>query len=41
VLVPTTADTSTLRKRMMQHWSDYLQSIEEGAKVVPLYEHAA
>lgn len=29
------------RKRMMQHWSDYLQSIEEGAKVVPLYGHAA
>ncbi len=25
------------RKRMMQHWADYLDSVEAGAKVVPLY----
>ncbi len=25
------------RKRMMQHWADYLDSIEVGAKVVPLH----
>lgn len=29
------------RKRMMQHWADYLGSIEVGAKVVPLHGQAA
>ena len=29
------------RKRMMQHWADYLGSIEAGAKVVPLRGHVA
>ena len=29
------------RKRMMQHWADYLGSIEAGAKVVPLHGQAA
>jgi integrase len=29
------------RKKMMQHWSDYLDSIEAGAKVVPLHGVAA
>ncbi len=29
------------RKRMMQHWADYLGSIESGAKVVPLHGQAA
>ena len=28
------------RKRMMQHWADYLDSIEAGAKVVPLHGNA-
>ena len=28
------------RKRMMQHWADYLDSIEAGAKVVPLHSNA-
>jgi integrase len=29
------------RKRMMQHWADYLGSIEVGTKVVPLHGQAA
>ncbi|OIP16888.1 MAG: integrase [Betaproteobacteria bacterium CG2_30_59_46] len=29
------------RKRMMQHWADYLDSIEAGAKVIPLHGNAA
>ena len=29
------------RKRMMQHWADYLGSIEAGAKVIPLHGNAA
>ncbi|MBI5438847.1 MAG: tyrosine-type recombinase/integrase [Nitrosomonadales bacterium] len=29
------------RKKMMQHWADYLGSIEAGAKVVPLRSQAA
>ncbi|MBI5659955.1 MAG: tyrosine-type recombinase/integrase [Nitrosomonadales bacterium] len=29
------------RKKMMQHWADYLGSIEAGAKVVPLHGQAA
>ncbi len=29
------------RKKMMQHWADYLDSIEGGAKVIPLYVSAA
>jgi len=29
------------RKRMMQHWSDYLESLETGAKVIPLHGSAA
>ena len=29
------------RKKMMQHWADYLGSIEAGAKVVPLRGHVA
>ncbi|MBU0613973.1 site-specific integrase, partial [Patescibacteria group bacterium] len=29
------------RKRMMQHWSDYLDAIEGGAKVIPLHGSAA
>jgi len=29
------------RKRMMQHWADYLDSIETGAKVIPLHGNAA
>ena len=29
------------RKRMMQHWSDYLESIEAGAKVIPLHGSTA
>jgi len=29
------------RKKMMQHWADYLDSIEAGAKVIPLYGNAA
>ena len=29
------------RKRMIQHWADYLDSIEAGAKVVPLHGQAA
>ena len=29
------------RKRMMQHWADYLGSIEAGAKVVPLHSQVA
>ena len=29
------------RKKMMQHWSDYLASIEAGAKVIPLHGNAA
>ncbi len=27
------------RKRMMQHWADYLDSIAAGAKVIPLPSH--
>ena len=29
------------RERMMQHWADYLDSIEAGAKVIPLHGDAA
>jgi integrase len=29
------------RKKMMQHWADYLESIEAGAKVIPLHGQAA
>jgi len=29
------------RKRMMQHWADYLDSIEAGAKVIPLHSQVA
>ena len=29
------------RKRMMQHWADYLESIETGAKVIPLAVNVA
>ncbi len=29
------------RKRMMQHWADYLGSIEAGAKVIPLHGNTA
>jgi integrase len=29
------------RKKMMQHWADYLDSIEAGAKVIPLHGNAA
>ena len=29
------------RKRMMQHWADYLDSLEAGAKVIPLHGNAA
>ncbi len=29
------------RKRMMQHWADYLDAIEAGAKVIPLHGNAA
>lgn len=29
------------RKKMMQHWADYLTSIEAGAKVIPLHGQAA
>lgn len=29
------------RKRMMQHWADYLDAIEAGAKVIPLHGQAA
>ena len=29
------------RKKMMQHWADYLDSIEAGAKVIPLHGKAA
>jgi integrase len=29
------------RKRMIQHWADYLDSIEAGAKVIPLHGDAA
>lgn len=29
------------RKRMMQHWADYLDLIEAGAKVIPLHSNAA
>lgn len=28
------------RKKMMQHWADYLDSVEAGAKVVPLHGQA-
>ena len=28
------------RKRMMQHWADYLDSIEAGAEVIPLHGNA-
>ena len=29
------------RKRMMQHWADYLDSVEAGGKVIPLHGNAA
>jgi hypothetical protein len=29
------------RKRMIQHWADYLDSIEAGAKVIPMHGGAA
>ena len=29
------------RKRMMQHWADYLDRIKAGAKVIPLHTDAA
>jgi integrase len=29
------------RKRMMQHWADYLNSLEAGATVIPLYGNGA
>lgn len=29
------------RKRMMQHWADYLDAVEAGAKVIPLHGNAA
>ena len=29
------------RKRMMQHWADYLDSLEAGGKVIPLHGNAA
>lgn len=29
------------RQRMMQHWADYLDAIEAGAKVIPLHGQAA
>ncbi|MGO8753826.1 MAG: tyrosine-type recombinase/integrase [Gallionellaceae bacterium] len=29
------------RKKMMQHWADYLHSIEAGAKVIPMHGHVA
>ena len=29
------------RKRMMQHWADYLDAIEAGAKVIPLHGQTA
>ena len=29
------------RKRMMQHWADYLDSLAAGAKVIPLHGNAA
>jgi len=29
------------RKRMMQHWTDYLDRIEAGAKIIPLHGDAA
>jgi integrase len=29
------------RKRMMQHWADYLDEIEAGAKAIPLHGSAA
>jgi hypothetical protein len=29
------------RKRMMQHWADYLNSVEAGAKIIPLHGGAA
>jgi integrase len=29
------------RKRMMQHWANYLEMIEAGAKVIPLHRDAA
>ncbi len=29
------------RKRMMQHWADYLDSIETGARVISLHSHVA
>jgi integrase len=29
------------RKRMMQHWADYLDSLEAGGKVIPLHSNAA
>ncbi len=28
------------RRKMMQHWTDYLQSLEEGASVVPIFRKA-
>ncbi len=35
------ADYLPERKRMMQFWADYLDSIEAGAKVIPLHGNAA
>ncbi|OIQ79604.1 putative prophage CPS-53 integrase [mine drainage metagenome] len=35
------AEYMSERKKMMQHWSDYLASIEAGAKVIPLHGQAA
>ncbi len=29
------------RKRMMQHWADYLDAVEAGAKVIPLHGNVA
>ena len=29
------------RKRMMQHWADYLDRIKSGARVIPLHADAA